>query len=92
MSNVVQFKRASARPASNPCNHRVSPSLPMGNCEAGLSSGMSPDAAPGGTRKAAAVIERSTPSTLDDRYFWRDMCVIVGIGMAIVGLMTVLLL
>lgn len=77
------FPRASARPASaSPSTRRDrSPSLPVcGNFEAGFSSGVSPDAAPGGTRsslnpKPSAELPSSpaaaegTPDS-DEEYAW----------------------
>jgi hypothetical protein len=91
MSNVILFPRAYARPASNACNHRVSPSLPMGNCEAGLSSGMSPDAAPGGTR--AFLPSVASASLAQPPYFPGEVEVrmvdIEIVYMLIAGLLTV---
>ncbi|MEN6302220.1 MAG: hypothetical protein ABFD96_05805 [Armatimonadia bacterium] len=81
-------REAFSRPVSN--RPRVLP-FSSSNCDTGLSSGHMPDTAAGGTRRPKPVVERSA-STLDDRYFWLDVCVIFAIGMATVALMTAMLL
>lgn len=99
MSNVIQFPRAYARPASNACNHRVSPSLPMGNCEAGLSSCMTQDAAPGGTRAFLPSVASASlaqppcfPGEVEVRMVDIEIIYMLLAGVLVVSLLTVVLL
>ena len=58
-----QFPRASARPASVIPPSRRTPLPAPGNCEAGFSSGRTPDAAAGRTRQPS-VLSRTSSAAL----------------------------
>jgi hypothetical protein len=91
MSQIIEFPRAHARPASQR-------NLP--NYEAGLYSGITPDAAPGGSRHhskhtSSRSSGASQPnSALEDSGdgFWLTVAIMLFAGVATVGALTLVLL
>ena len=85
----IELPRASARPASS--MRAGSSHSRATNCEAGLSSGSTPDAAAGGTRQAARPSSSSSAPELEG-HFPRTVAAMFLAGIATVALLTLVLL
>jgi hypothetical protein len=101
-SNVIPFpfQRAAARPSANSSSLRAAhPCVARPNCAEGLSSGMTPDAAPGGSRSIPPSVASTSPAQplffpgeVEVRMVDIEVIYMLVAGLLTVALMTVVLL